>query len=297
MRISITALKDRNMRKKLYRYWVSDIIFGGANFLTHYTLRYVPLWMNSFIGSKIGRLAGKYRFTQENQRAKYNLKLFRPNASDEEVDALLEVMWGNVGKALCEYSVLDKLWNKGRVEMKNSHIVEACVKQNQPIIFTGAHLGNWEAQAAYCVDEGIPLMAMFKPPRNRMDILTVPTDKHAIKRMCDHLASKHALWLPIDDHKNGQVHTPRFGRPQALRGTNAAYIVRLAKRYNAAIIPVRTKRLDTFSPSLSATFHDAMYVNEDQDVDDVLARLDGMIEEWVLENPEQWYMLHELRLE
>jgi KDO2-lipid IV(A) lauroyltransferase len=216
-------------------------------------------------------------------------------------------MWGNIGKAMCEYSILDLLWKKGRIHVENTQVIDECIANNQAIIFTAAHLGNWEAQASYAADNNLPLMAMYKPVRNRfskkiadlardrMKIITVPTDKNAIKNMCNHLANKGALWLPIDDFKNGQVHFPCFGRPIALKGTNASHIVRLAERYHAAIIPVKTRRRDTLSPHIDVRFCEAVMVHEGQ-VEQALDKLNQMIESWVMEDLDQWFMLHELRM-
>jgi KDO2-lipid IV(A) lauroyltransferase len=293
--------------RQWFRYWVSDVIFGIANYITHYSLRYVPFWLNSTIGKLIGQLAGKYRFHEKTERARHNLELLRPGLSEQETDRFITTMWGNIGKAMCEYSILDKLWKQGRVHIENTRVIDECIERGQAIIFTGAHLGNWEAQASYVVEHNIPLMAMYKPVRNRfskmiadrardrMKIITVPTDRHAIRAMCDHLSKKHALWLPIDDFKNNQVHFPRFGRPMALKGTNASHIVRLAERYHAAIIPVRTRRRDTLSPQIDVRLYDAVQVGDGK-IDEALDMLDQMIEQWVLEDLQQWYMLHELRM-
>jgi KDO2-lipid IV(A) lauroyltransferase len=170
------------------------------------------------------------------------------------------------------------------------------------------HLGNWEAQASYIHARKIPLMAMYKPVRNRfmrkvssiarsrMDILTVPTDAHAMKKMYAHLAQNGAVWLPIDDFKNNQVHTPRFGRPIATKGTNAAHIVRLAQRFNAAIIPVHIIRQAEPKPSFKVITYSPIIISSDQDTTKILDYLDKLMESWIRNKPEQWFMLHELRL-
>jgi KDO2-lipid IV(A) lauroyltransferase len=304
----VSVMIDKKKRQQFIRYWISDVVFGIANIITHYSLRYVPLSINSLAGKHIGRLAGRTRFRKESDVCRHNLHILKPHMNEQEIDRFLKIMWGNIGKTMCEYSVLDKLWEKGCVDINNSEIIDHCLEKHEPIIFTGAHLGNWEVQASYCREHNIPLMAMYKPVRNRfskwlaniardrMRIYTVPTDRSAMKRMCAHLEEKRALWLPIDDQKKRQVHFPRFGRPLELKGTNAAFIVRLARKYHAAIIPVRTKRLDNSRPSLNISLYDALYVNEDGDIEKTLGKLNDLIESWVLEDIDQWYMLHELHL-
>lgn len=314
-RIPLSSLFAGDLqRKRWIRYWLNDPLWGLLSFITHFSLRYVPLRINAFIGRKLGVLAGKTRFKVKSDRARHNLSLLKPNLNDKELDSLIKRMWQNIGQTMCEYSILDKLWAKGRLDVRNDQGIHECLKRKQAIIFTAAHLGNWEAQASYASDNNLPLLVMYKPVRNRfsriisaiararMKIQTEPTDKYATRKMCKHLAKKGALWLPIDDFKNNQVHTPRFGRELRLEETNAAYIVRLAKRYNAAIILVRTKRINDTSwlplPSLKVIFSDPLQINDKSDagVYQFLKKLDKKIESWVLEDPEQWFMLHELRL-
>lgn len=302
------SLFDKNQRRKFIRYWVSDVLFGIANITTHFTLRFVPMSINSAIGKRIGILAGKTRFKKESELCRHNLSILKPEMSDKEVDEFLDIMWGNIGMTLCEYSILDKLWKKGCLTIDNTEIIDQCMANKEAIIFTGAHLGNWEAQASYCSDNNIPLMAVYKPVRNRfskwvadqarerMNIYTVPTDKSTMKKMYKHLADKKALWLPIDDQKKGQVNFPRFGRPQELRGTNAAFITRLAQKFDAAIILVRTKRLESSVPKLHIRLEGPVYVKDESEVEAALIELDNKIESWVMEDLNQWFMLHELHL-
>lgn len=298
---------DKAKRKQWIRYWVFDPLFGISGFFIHYVLRWIPMRMNSAIGAWLGPLAFKTYLKPKAERARRNITMLYPKLSPAEVDDLLHKMWINIGQTMCEYSILDKLWDKGRVQIDDSAITDY-LATGKPMIFTGVHLGNWEAQASYIHARKIPLMAMYKPVRNRfmrkvssiarsrMDILTVPTDAHAMKKMYAHLAHNGAVWLPIDDFKNNQVHTPRFGRPIATKGTNAAHIVRLAQRFNAAIIPVHIIRQAEPKPSFKVIMYSPIIISSDQDTTKILDYLDKLMESWIRNKPEQWFMLHELRL-
>jgi KDO2-lipid IV(A) lauroyltransferase len=300
----------KNKVKHFIQYWVLDPVFGAASFCVHFSLRYVPMPVNSLGGAIVGRFVFKTHLRKKAQRARRTLSILKPDLSSKEIDQLLDKMWVNIGKSMCEYSILDKLWDKGRLEIDDTQIQRA-IESGKPIIFTAAHLGNWEAQASYIHAKKIPLMAMYKPVRNRfsakiadiarkrMDILTVPTDLHAMRKMYKHLQNGGAIWLPIDDYKRGQVHFPRFGRPLALKGTNASHIAKMAKRFDAAVIPVQIIRKDTLSPSFKVIGHPPRYLTDksDEGVLTFISELDKLVESWIMERPEQWFMLHELRLE
>ncbi|MGL4185583.1 MAG: lysophospholipid acyltransferase family protein [Thiotrichaceae bacterium] len=302
-------MSDKARRKQWIRYWVFDPLFGMSGFFIHYILRWMPIYLNSAIGAWLGPLAFNTYLKSKAQRARRNLTILYPTLSSAEVDDLLHKMWVNIGQTMCEYSILDKLWDKGRVQVDDSAIKDY-LATGKPIIFTGVHLGNWEAQASYIHAKKIPLMAMYKPVRNRfmrrisaiarsrMNIITVPTDVHAMKKMYEHLAQNGAVWLPIDDFKNNQVHTPRFGRPIASKGTNAAHIVRLAQRFNAAIIPVHIIRESEPKPSFKVIAYQPICITDKTDTSilSILESLDQMMENWIKQRPEQWFMLHELRL-
>ena len=296
-------------RKQWLRYWVFDPLFGISGFVMHYVLRWIPMRLNSALGAWLGPLAFKTYLKPKAERARHNMHMLYPTLTVSEIDALLHKMWINIGQTMCEYSILDKLWDKGRVEVDDAAIT-AYLATGQPLIFTGVHLGNWEAQASYVHAKKIPLMAMYKPVRNRfmrkisaiararMNIITVPTDAQAMKKMYEHLAQNGAVWLPIDDFKNNQVHTPRFGRPLATKGTNAAHIVRLAQRFNAAIIPVHIIRQAHPQPAFKVFFCSPIccFDNSEKTMLETLMFLDNLMESWIRARPEQWFMLHELRL-
>lgn len=302
-------MSDKAKRKQWLRYWVFDPLFGISGFFIHYFLRWIPMRMNSAIGAWLGPLAFNTYLKPKAERARRNINILYPALSPAEVDTLLHKMWVNIGQTMCEYSILDKLWKKGRVQVDDSAITDY-LATSKPIIFTGVHLGNWEAQASYIHAKKIPLMAMYKPVRNRfmrrisaiarsrMNIITVPTDVHAMKKMYTHLANNGAIWLPIDDFKNNQVHTPRFGRPIVNKGTNAAHIVRLAQRFNAAIIPVHIIRQIEPKPSFKVMVEKPLFITDKSEASilSLLDNLDHLMETWIKQRPEQWFMLHELRL-
>lgn len=309
MKITAQKLSTQQGRKQLFRYWVLDPLFGGMGFFLHYFLRFVPMRVNSWIGAQLGKLVFNVYLTKEAHRAKHNLSLLKPELSQREINQLANKMWENIGQTFCEYSILDKLWDKGRVNVDDSEAIDYLMS-GKPVIFTAVHLGNWEAQASYVHAKNIPLMAMYKPVRNRfsrkisaiarsrMNILTIPTDAQAMRKMYRHLEKNGALWLPIDDLKKGQVHFPRFGRPIQLKGINASHIVRMAKKFDAAIVPVQITRVNQPPPSFDVKVHSPMLLTDksDEGIAAFLHQIDKEVESWIMEKPEQWFMMHDLRL-
>lgn len=294
---------DRLWRKRQIRYWLQDPFWGGLNFCCHYLFRLLPLDAPCKIGALLGPWAARLRFQTADERADYNLKCLRPELSDAERRELLRLMWRNIGQTLSEYPINDLLWRDGRVSVENGGVIERCRAAGRPIVFVTVHLGNWEVISGYFVDRELPLLSLYQPERNRFvdkiarisrrrigaDI--VAAGPHALRALCKHLAAGKPVWLAIDEYKNAQVWGPRFGRELPKQTRNAEYAVRLAQRFNAAIIPYRTDRKP--ASRFQVTFAEPIIVGDDAAT--ALAQLDDLTAAWVKAQPEHWYMLHLLR--
>lgn len=301
--------RDEKWRKHFIRYWLQDPFWGGLDYITHYALRYVSIRVNAQIGGFLGEIAGKYRFKKTHARVKRNLEILLPTLSDTERDNIAVKMWRNIGQSMTEYSVLDKLSTTNEVTITNYEYIQQAIQNSQPIIFVSAHTGNWEIRADYLIELGLKPLFLFQPVRNRFArriaikartrLMTennlVEAGPKAMRVICEHLARGHALWLTLDEVKNAQVLAPRFGRTINLNSTNIDYAVRLAQRYQATIIPVWSKRCD--NSHFNITVGKPITVDQgEQAAQNTVNQLDIMLEQWIMENIEQWYMLHELRL-
>jgi len=303
-RLLLRFINDKKWRKAKIRYWLQDPFWGALDFFCHYLFRLLPLGVPAKIGAFLGPIAASLRFQKADKRADNNLKQLKPELSDQDREQLRHEMWRNVGRTMSEYSIADLLWKNGRVTVENSDYILKSREQGRPIIFVTAHLGNWEVISGYCIDNKLSILSLYQPERNRfvakiaeisrqrIGTQTVAAGGNALRQMCRHLAGGGALWLAIDEYKNGQVWGPLLGREISSRASNAAYAVRLAQRFNAVIIPYRTER-KPFS-HFKVTFYEPLTVGNN--AGDALKKLDRLIESWVLAHPEQWYMLHELRL-
>jgi len=305
----IQKINNKQWRKYNIRYWFKDPFWGTLDYLTHYSLRYLSITTNAKVGQFLGPFAAKHRFKAADQRVKNNLAILRPDLDESARNTICHKMWQNIAQSMCEYSLLDKLINEAQVRVENRHYVEEAARNKQAVIFVSAHTGNWELRSKDLINLGFNPRFLYKPVRNRfalkiaINARTRMMDKshlleaspYAMRTMCEHLANKHALWIAIDEYKDSQVLFPRLGRDLPIENTNVSYTVRLAQRYNATIIPIWTKREQdlSFSIKVSKPFKVAKGEQEKQQA---LVKLDHLLEEWVMDNLEQWYMLHQLRL-
>ncbi|MFZ2726010.1 MAG: hypothetical protein WAX77_07170 [Methylococcaceae bacterium] len=306
----LTLWQDKKARKRWIRYWLAHPFWGMLNYITHYALRYVPIKVNAAIGSTLGEIAGTKRFVKTHQKVLRNLSLLRPDLDEKAKEQLAVQMWRNIGQSMTEYSLSDKLHKQALVSIENydQHLLPL-IEQKQAIIFVFAHTGNWESHGNYVREKGIDLMCLYKPVENRFSMriaqnararmggvmkLVDASQPNAMRLVCKHLAAKGALWIAIDEEKNKQVLCPRFGRAISLDNSNLAYVVRLARRYRTAIVPLWTRR----EGLKQITFIDKplFVADNDEAVQAVELQLEAALENWIKQHLEQWYMLHELRL-
>jgi KDO2-lipid IV(A) lauroyltransferase len=218
-------------------------------------------------------------------------------------------MWQNIGQSMSEYSLLDKIYADNRVLIVNSACLQPLIDHKQAVIFVFAHTGNWEICGNYVIGYGFDVMGLYKPVRNRFAsriadaararmggvIKLIASGPASMRLICRHLDNKGALWIAIDEVKKNQVNVPSFGRKPQTQHSNLAYAVRLAQRYNATIIPVWTRR--EAASRFTVKLGEPLTVAEgDSAFTEAFATLDQQLETWLINNLEQWYMLHEFRL-
>lgn len=301
-------VNDKAWRKKQQRYWLTDPFWGTLDYISHYLLRYLPLRTNASIGAFLGPVAAKYRFKTQHQRAKRNLAILRPDLNEPAQEKMLTAMWQHIGQSMSEYSILDKIYNNNRISIENSAYLQPVLDHKQAVIFVTVHTGNWELWGNLATAYGFNFMALYMPERNRFArriahfsrermgaIKLVESNPAAMRQICKHLANKGALWIAIDEVKKNQVNVPRFGRKLKTQHSNLSFAVRLAQRYQAAIIPIWTRR--EAASNFSIKLGNALTVETgDNAFAEAFENLDQQLEAWLMDNLEQWYMLHELRL-
>ncbi|WP_019866146.1 lysophospholipid acyltransferase family protein [Methylovulum miyakonense] len=300
---------DKAWRKQWLRYWLSDPFWGGLDYFSHYVLRYLPVSVNASVGAFLGPLAAKYRFKIPDGRARDNLAILRPDLGVAEREKMLTRMWQNIGQSMSEYSLLDKIYAQNRVSIINGDYLQPFIGHKQAVIFVFAHTGNWEICGNYVIGYGFDVMGLYKPVRNRFAsriadaarermggaIKLIISGPSSMRLICKHLADKGALWIAIDEVKKNQVNVPSFGRKPQTGHSNLSFAVRLAQRYNAAIIPVWTRREAPSRYSIRLGPPMAVAAGDDA-FEEAFANLDHQLETWLMANLEQWYMLHSFRL-
>src|SRR5262249_28584952 len=105
--------------------------------------RVIGLDAASAVGGFIGR--NIFALTGVTRRAHDNLAMAFPEKSEAERDAIIRVMWDNLGRTVAEYAHLDKFDIDGvapRIIVSNREILTAM--PDKGVLILSGHFANWE---------------------------------------------------------------------------------------------------------------------------------------------------------
>jgi Kdo2-lipid IVA lauroyltransferase/acyltransferase len=305
-------LGNREQRRIARRYWVRDPVVGAAELAIHVLLRLVPIDVCSYSGAAITYLT-RHLYPASEVRARKAWARLRPRESDPaSVDAAMDRLWRNVGRTMHEYSILDRLWAAGRIEVSDIEHLDRARDQGRPILVTPVHLGNWEIVLVTGIALGHCGSGIYEPPENRFEhrianmvrarygARFVAAGRNSSREAARELkARKGPFIVYIDEFIRGRVQAPSFGRP--LRSdANIAYAIRLAALTDAVVIPAYCLRIDDsarFKVQFLPPLQLASTGDREGDLAENVRRLDAVIAPVIRAHLDQWYFLLDLDLD
>jgi len=302
---------DDEARRAANLYWNRHVVDGLLNSLTHLALKACPADAVSAFGAWASRLAHRtYKDRIFAHRIKRNFGTLTPGRweSEEARHEGLMRWWANVGRSNAEFSIVNRLWKAGRIEVCGQEHLEAVKSQDRVPIFAAVHLATWEA-VFVAIHEGLagPSIGPFQPEPNRFANRIVynlrkargqylfPPGQRSAYRLRRLLTEREAsLTIFIDERRDNQVHFPLFGRPAPERG-NAVVAVKLANAAKGTILPVHLTRLKDARFRLTIC-PPVLPEGDVYPVRETIEKLNAVFEPEVLSRIEEWYMLADLHL-
>ena len=300
------------VRKRAARlHWIWHPFDGWLNTIAHHGLAALPASYVSGFGARLAPLAfWRYRRRVFAKRIARNFAALTPGRwqDDEDKNAGLLRWWRNIGRSNAEFSIVNRLWREGRIEVAGLEHLEAAKARGGPVLFTSVHLATWEA-VFVAIHEGFagPSIGPFQPEPSRFtnrivyglrkarnQYLFPPGQRSAFHLRRLLAAGEASMTIFIDEVRDRQVHFPCFGRRMPEAG-NAVVAIKLANATGGTLVPVYLHRLDgarfrlTIRPPLERA-------GKTYPVAETVAALNAIFEPLVLANIEEWYMLSEVRL-
>ena len=278
---------------------IGDWVWSALLPMLYFIIRLFPARRASDLGERLGLRFGRARSPLSTLAALDNLRRIRPDYSEAQREEAVRKMWGQIGRVQSETVVIDRIWDSGAVTVRDGDIIGRALRSKRPAIFVFPHLGNWELLAILAQRQGavVPSVYEILPDRREFELVqrsrrrighkVIAPDRAGLISLVGALKRGEAVGLGIDEYKRGNVIAPSFGRPPR-KDTNARLVERLARKFDALVVPTYCLR--------TAPFEFLLSVLEPLERPSA-AQLDALCESWIRAHPEQWYMLPRLRFE
>ncbi len=225
-----------------------------------------------------------------------------PQCDDEEIERLARGVWANFGQVLAEFAHLPELCGpraKERIELVARSDLDIYNGSGRPVVFIGAHLGNWEISAARVAASGVPLTVVYTPEGNPLVAAMLQRRRAALG--CGFISKLDGLRPLMRDLSEGRsigVLTDRrieqgdivqfFGLDMSVTSSPA----RLALKYGYQLVPVQVERIS--ATHLRVTLHppvepdDADAPEEDKAMQ-MTRKVYALFEAWIELSPAEWF--------
>ena len=232
-----------------------------------------------------------------------NLTKAFPKLSLQEKKILSKKMWFNYGRILAEYMYIKYFREKEKfsnlITIKNQNILEKIKKESKPVIFISGHFNNFELMAMQIEKAGIDLTTIYRPLNNiflnplmeriRKKYICKKQIKKGIagtKELLQNFKNGSSIALMIDQRVTEGVMCDFFGQKARTTTIPAQFV----KKFNAKIVPVYIQRFDNNKFKLE--FDNIIEFKSDETLDAITLKLNKILEEMILKNPDQWIWTH-----
>ena len=232
-----------------------------------------------------------------------NLTKAFPKLSLQEKKILSKKMWFNYGRILAEYMYIKYFREKEKfsnlITIQNQNILEKIKKESKPVIFISGHFNNFELMAMQIDKAGIDLTTIYRPLNNiflnplmeriRKKYICKKQIKKGIagtKELLQNFKNGSSIALMIDQRVTEGVMCDFFGQKARTTTIPAQFV----KKFNAKIVPVYIQRFDNNKFKLE--FDSDIEFKSDETLDAITLKLNKILEEMILKNPDQWIWTH-----
>ena len=232
-----------------------------------------------------------------------NISKAFPKLSFKERNKILKKMWFNYGAILAEYMFIKDYRNdfkfSQKIKSKNQSVLENIKKNNKPVIFVSGHFNNFELMAMYIEKFGIDLAAIYRPLNNKFlnpimeDIRKKYICKNQIKKgisgtkeILKFFKNDTSIALMIDQRVSEGIKC-KFFNEEALTTTIPAQFV---KKFEAEIVPIYIERIN--KDNFKLKIYDPLRFSKNDSIELITLRLNKILEEMILKNPDQWIWTH-----
>ncbi len=235
--------------------------------------------------------------TKYHSRATKNLKIAFPNKSKNEINKIAKDHWFVFGQTIGEMPHITKIIRLNKLETTGLKKIK-----KGSAILVGAHIGNWEFLLRVADLAGRKAGYVFRPINNRiLNKIQIYRNKAAnadfYKKgriaaigMSKKLKNGNVIGLTNDQLLREGIMVPFFGKKAPTPQAAAV----MALKFNAPIYMVRVERFHgiKFKMTVEKKLIFPKSETYEENVYNITRSISKRIEEWIIENPDQWLWAH-----
>ena len=232
-----------------------------------------------------------------------NLSIAFPNLNDLQKNKIMNNVWINYGKIFSEYMFIEKFRTSpkfsNQIIIENQSELEKIKFSKKPVIFISGHFNNFELMAMHLEKSGIDLAAVYRPLNNfllnpimeniRKKYICKKQIKKGItgtKELLKEFKKGTSIALMIDQRVSEGIESNLFGK-KALTTTIPAQFI---KKFDVAVVPVYIERL--IDNKFKLKIFENIKFSKNDSIDMITLKLNEILEEMIMTNPEQWIWTH-----
>ncbi len=264
--------------------------------------RLFPVEAVSDFGAWLFRWLGP--LTGARKVAECNMRIAFPDATDAEIANLMDAQWGELGRWMAEFPILDRIMaDPSRVEVEGAERLAAIAAGEGPVVFISGHFSSFEVMSAAIVRAGVTCQITYRAMNNphvdrrvresryRYGVrLFAPKGLDGARELMRALERGESVALMNDQKFNGGVAAPLFG----VMAHTAPGPSTLALRFGAPLQPMSVQRVGRVR--FKVIVHEPIRLQDtgrkEADVAAGVAQVNAFIEDRIRARPSEWFWVH-----
>ena len=255
----------------------------------------------SNLGEKIGKLIGP--IFRSKKKIIENIKNSNITNNNNEIEKIIDEMFGNYGRILSEYPFLKNF----KKNLHSQHLIieginyfEEIRKNKKKVVFVSGHFNNFELMAMQIENSGIELAAIYRPLNNlflnsimekiRLNYICknqIKKGKSGTRELLEFFKKGTSIALMIDQRVSEGIKIDLFSAPASTTTIPA----QLVKKYNCDVVPIYIERKNNFYFKMYV--YKPISFGENDSIEYISIFLNKLLEKMIIKNPDQWIWTHD----
>jgi len=231
-----------------------------------------------------------------------NLKNYNKNLSLIDENKIIKSMWENYGMTFIEYIFLNQIRkSNSHMNIEGKEILLEILREKKPVIFISGHFANFELMSMEISKNNIPLATIYRPLNNFflnpfMEYLRkkyvckyqIKKGLSGVKEAINYISKKYSIALMIDQRVG---ESDRYNFFDKLAHTTSLP-AQLSIKFDLNVIPVFIRREK--DNKFTIKFYEKINPkNFEYNKRKITEKLNRVLEQMVIKNPNQWIWTHD----